>query len=244
MSYYTVPPEEGDTPDATWTHFPGRRNIMTRRDRPDCLRVYMGYGGDDEGIIGRLRSGSMAEQKAAWADVFGDVRDAWRVPRFLDGLHSAEAEDFYSVEFAQVKLDSWSEGRVVLLGDAGFCPSPLTGMGTSLALAGAYVLAGEIGRACLKAHEEGGNPWDGIPAGLAAYETTLRPFVQHVQDVPIKRILSLMLPKSAGAIRLLHWVFWLFTALRLDRLAGKFASDDRGTWKLPEYPELSGSKEG
>ncbi len=46
----------------------------------------------------------------------------------------------------QVHLDRWSAGRVVLLGDAGYCPSPLTGMGTSLALVGAYVLAGELAR--------------------------------------------------------------------------------------------------
>ena len=238
-AYYTVPAEEGDTADATWIHYPGRRYAMTRRDRPDCLRVYLGYGGDDAAIVAKLKHGTLEEQKEAWAAVFRpDLLDTWRMRRYLDGLHSAEADDFYSVEFAQVKLDSWSEGRVVLLGDAGYCPSPMTGMGTSLALIGAYVLAGEIARACGKAHEEGGNPWDAIPVALAAYDTTLRPFVDHVQNAPLKFLLKIMLPSTARTIRLLHWVFWLFLALRLDKLAARFGSDDRGTWKLPEYPEL------
>jgi 2-polyprenyl-6-methoxyphenol hydroxylase-like FAD-dependent oxidoreductase len=44
----------------------------------------------------------------------------------------------------QVQLDRWSQGRVVVLGDAGCCPSPLTGLGTSLALVGAYILSGGL----------------------------------------------------------------------------------------------------
>ncbi|KAG7284712.1 hypothetical protein NEMBOFW57_009321 [Staphylotrichum longicolle] len=244
-AYYTVPPAEGDTDDATWTHYPGRRYIMTRRDRPDCRRVYLGYGGDDAEILRRFKHGTLEEQKQAWRDVFSpDMLDAPQVRRFLDGLDSPEADDFYSVEFAQVKLDNWSEGRVTLLGDAGYCPAPITGMGTSLALAGAYVLAGEIARACGKqAQEERVNPWDNIPAALAAYETTLRPFVQFVQDVPIQRIVGLMLPQSAWAIGLLHWVIWLCAVLRLDKLYARFGSDDRGPWKLPHYPELTPPKQ-
>jgi 2-polyprenyl-6-methoxyphenol hydroxylase-like FAD-dependent oxidoreductase len=38
------------------------------------------------------------------------------------------------------------DGRVALLGDAAFCPSPVGGGGISLALIGAYVLAEELSR--------------------------------------------------------------------------------------------------
>jgi len=44
-------------------------------------------------------------------------------------------------------MDSWSSGRATLVGDAGYCASPLSGMGTALALVGPYVLAGELGPA-------------------------------------------------------------------------------------------------
>lgn len=243
-AYYTVPPEDGDTDDATWCHYPGGRSVMTRRDRPDCRRVYLAYSGKDESILRRLKHGTLAEQKEAWADVFRpDQLDAHGIKRYLDGLHSAQADDFYSVEFAQVKLDSWSEGRITLVGDAGYCPAPLTGMGTSLALTGAYVLAGEIARACGKARDEGGSPWDAIPTALAAYENTLRPFVTYVQNVPTKRIVSILTPQSAWAIALLRWILWFVTVSRLDVVAGRFGSDDRGSWQLPDYPELVVPKE-
>ena len=43
-----------------------------------------------------------------------------------------------------MRLPSWSSGRVVLLGDAAHCASPVSGLGTSGALVGAYVLAAEL----------------------------------------------------------------------------------------------------
>jgi 2-polyprenyl-6-methoxyphenol hydroxylase-like FAD-dependent oxidoreductase len=77
-----------------------------------------------------------------------------------------EASDFYSDAMAQIRMERWSHGRVALLGDAGYCASPLSGQGTSLALVGAYVLADALGRA------------DGDHgAGFAAYERRMRPFV-------------------------------------------------------------------
>jgi 2-polyprenyl-6-methoxyphenol hydroxylase-like FAD-dependent oxidoreductase len=53
-----------------------------------------------------------------------------------------EADDFYFDSFLQVHMPAWTSGRVALVGDAGYCASPLSGMGTSLALVGAYLLAG------------------------------------------------------------------------------------------------------
>ena len=56
------------------------------------------------------------------------------------------APDFYFDSVSQVKMDRWSAGRSVLLGDAAWCASPLSGMGTGMAVVGAYVLAGELPR--------------------------------------------------------------------------------------------------
>ena len=44
-------------------------------------------------------------------------------------------------------MDTWSQGRVALIGDACFCPSLLAGQGSALAMTGAYVLAGELKKA-------------------------------------------------------------------------------------------------
>ena len=53
---------------------------------------------------------------------------------------------FYFDSITQLQLDTWSRGRVTLVGDAGYCPGPAVGGSTSLAVLGAYVLAGELPR--------------------------------------------------------------------------------------------------
>jgi 2-polyprenyl-6-methoxyphenol hydroxylase-like FAD-dependent oxidoreductase len=87
-----------------------------------------------------------------------------------EGTRLAEAArktpDFYCDAMAQIRMDPWSRGRVALLGDAGYCPSPLSGQGTSLALVGAHVLAD-----CL-AQANGDHR-----IAYARYERRMRPFV-------------------------------------------------------------------
>lgn len=68
--------------------------------------------------------------------------DGWVRPQLLEYMRTAP--DFYFDEMAQIKMDRWSRGRVALVGDAGYCCSPLSGQGTSVALLGGYVLAGEL----------------------------------------------------------------------------------------------------
>jgi 2-polyprenyl-6-methoxyphenol hydroxylase-like FAD-dependent oxidoreductase len=63
----------------------------------------------------------------------------WETPRLLDALDGAY--DYYFDEMAQVRMPRWASGRIGLLGDAAFGPSPLSGQGTSLALIGGYLLA-------------------------------------------------------------------------------------------------------
>jgi len=54
---------------------------------------------------------------------------------------------FYFDSITQLQMDSWSRGRVTLVGDAGYCPGPAVGGSTSLSVLGAYVLAGELAQA-------------------------------------------------------------------------------------------------
>jgi 2-polyprenyl-6-methoxyphenol hydroxylase-like FAD-dependent oxidoreductase len=109
---------------------------------------------------------------------FADV--GWEAPRLLRAARSAP--DFYLDSMGQVLLDRWSRGRVVLLGDAGYCPTPLTGLGTSLALVGAYILAGELAAAAddaTTAIEQ-----DAIQGAFYRYETRMRPYVKQSQELP------------------------------------------------------------
>ena len=114
------------------------------------------------------------QQRKLLADRFTGV--GWHVP----GLVSAadEADDFYFDAFAQVHMDGWSLGRVTLVGDAGYCASPLSGMGTALALVGGYVLAGELGQA------GDGLAIARVRGALDRYGSLMRPFVDRCQELP------------------------------------------------------------
>lgn len=94
----------------------------------------------------------------------------WWVPRMLAYLDTAD--DFYLGQVARVVMPAWSSGRVALVGDAAFCPSPMSGQGTGLALVGAYVLAGELAAG-------GWNP----TVGFAGYERLMRSYVERDQGV-------------------------------------------------------------
>jgi 2-polyprenyl-6-methoxyphenol hydroxylase-like FAD-dependent oxidoreductase len=77
--------------------------------------------------------------RAAFAGMHATV-DGW-----LDELDHTQA--FYFDSITQLQLDTWSRGRVTLVGDAGYCPGPAVGGSTSIAVLGAYVLAGELAEA-------------------------------------------------------------------------------------------------
>lgn len=96
--------------------------------------------------------------------------EGWEIPRLLTEMR--KAEDFWFDVNAQVVMDTWSSSRVVLLGDAGYCAAPTSGRGTSQALIGAYVLAGELAQAR-------GNHTE----AFTAYEHAMRPFVTEHQAV-------------------------------------------------------------
>jgi len=109
-----------------------------------------------------------AQQKAILRDHFR--QEGWEVPRLLEFLE--KAPDFYFDSVSQVKMDRWSAGRTALVGDAAWCASPLSGMGTGMAVVGAYVLAGELAEA------EGDHR-----VAFAKYESLLRDFVDKCQGI-------------------------------------------------------------
>ena len=121
------------------------------------LRVNLGFGlwpGDDV-------RGDVVSQKALVAKRCARLRGD--IPRLIEAM--LEAKDFYFGALAQVRMESWSKGRITLAGDAAYCPSPFTGQGTSLALVGAFVLAKELTR----------SPEDHAAAFLRC-ESRMRPF--------------------------------------------------------------------
>jgi 2-polyprenyl-6-methoxyphenol hydroxylase-like FAD-dependent oxidoreductase len=79
-------------------------------------------------------------QQAILSECFGNV--GWKCPMLLEKMPASA--DFYFDDVSQIIMDSWSKGRITLSGDSCQCVSPIAGKGASLAMAGAYILAGEL----------------------------------------------------------------------------------------------------
>ncbi|MEU5761260.1 FAD-dependent monooxygenase [Nocardia sp. NPDC047648] len=79
-------------------------------------------------------------QQKLVADAFADA--GWRVPDLVDAMY--RSNDFYFDPIDQVVMEELHCGRVALVGDAAYAPSLLSGVGATLAIVGAAVLADEI----------------------------------------------------------------------------------------------------
>lgn len=166
----------------------GRRSIFLRPTRKGDISAYLGISYPKGTRFDEAFGQGVEVQKKLMEDTFKDM--GWEIEAVLQGMR--QADDFYMQKIAQVKIDRWSYGRVTLLGDAGYCPSPLSGMGTSLALYGAYILAGEI-------HEHA----DNIPDALQSYEEKFRPYVEKIQQIP-SGIVSVLNPETWWGISILN----------------------------------------
>ncbi|MBF6331270.1 FAD-dependent monooxygenase [Nocardia transvalensis] len=145
----------------------------------------------------------------------------WRAPLILDAM--GEAPDFYFDELARIDMPTLSSGRVTLLGDAGFCGSPLTGMGTAMALVGAYILAGEIAAA----------PGD-LPAALARYEQKVTPFLDKAKQLPGGGITSLC-PNTRLGVYLARTLMRVVTSRPMQPLMEKMFKPRTEGYVLPSY---------
>ena len=105
-------------------------------------------------------------QKAMLRNRYGDGK--WECPRILDELY--RTEELYFDRVSQIRMKTWSRGRVALVGDAAFCVSLTAGQGSALAIVSAYVLAGELANAGGRHDEAFGN-----------YESFLRTYILNKQ---------------------------------------------------------------
>jgi 2-polyprenyl-6-methoxyphenol hydroxylase-like FAD-dependent oxidoreductase len=124
-----------------------------------------------------------------------------RVPSLLSALR--EADDVYFDTVSQIRMPTWVDGRVALVGDAAYAPSFLSGQGTSLALAGAYVLAQEL--------------INGTPH---AYETRMRDYVTRNQALAGSGGTGI-LPVTSGALWLRNQSLRVLPLLARTGLAGR-----------------------
>jgi 2-polyprenyl-6-methoxyphenol hydroxylase-like FAD-dependent oxidoreductase len=111
----------------------------------------------------------------------------WRTTELLAEIQQADLS--YFDKFCQIRMPSWTKGRVALVGDAGYCASPAAGMGASLALSGAAAVA-----QALATHD--GN----VDLAFQAYKHQLRPFIEEVQATALTMLSTYFVPKTEEAI--------------------------------------------
>jgi 2-polyprenyl-6-methoxyphenol hydroxylase-like FAD-dependent oxidoreductase len=217
VAYFTVTREDSDDRWALWCTAPGGRAMTLRPDNEGTTRATMSFLSGPRGYD-RL---TLAEQKDVLRARFAGV--GWQAPRLLAGLD--RADDLYFEFLGQVKAPRWSSGRVALLGDAAYCASPISGMGTSLALVGAYVLAGEL--ATHPDHRE----------ALRAYERIVRPYAEQAQKLPpgAPRVAN---PMSAAGLAVFHGALRLVSRPVFTRLGEKLFTPPADKIDLPDYSSL------
>lgn len=113
---------------------------------------------------------------------------SWRTEELLEEVKNTKT--FYFDKLCQIKMASWTKGRVALVGDAGYCASPAAGMGGSLAINGAAALADAM-------QKHNGN----FELAFQDYNKDFRPFIEEVQANAVRFGLEVMVPRTKEAIR-------------------------------------------
>jgi 2-polyprenyl-6-methoxyphenol hydroxylase-like FAD-dependent oxidoreductase len=163
VSIFTVPNHLGLDHVGRFYNEPNRTiGVYSARDNTEAKALFW-FGSPPLDYDHR----DVEQQRRIVEETFGGA--GWETSTLLKAMR--EAPDFYFDSASQIVLDSYSRGRVALVGDAAYCAAPLSGMGTSLAIVGAYVLAGELAAA------------DDHVKAFGAYEAEMRGFVDACQKL-------------------------------------------------------------
>jgi 2-polyprenyl-6-methoxyphenol hydroxylase-like FAD-dependent oxidoreductase len=160
-------------------------------------------------------------QKALLQQRFAN--SGWECPQILEALETTRDVYFDRVSQIEVNRDrgSWANGRVTLIGDAAFCISLLGGQGSALAMAAAYILAGEL-------HRASGHHGE----AFARYHQLFGPFVSMKQRAA-RRFAGAFAPKSTFSLFLRNALYGLLSVGWIaDLTVGRAFKDSIA---LPEY---------
>jgi 2-polyprenyl-6-methoxyphenol hydroxylase-like FAD-dependent oxidoreductase len=165
----------------------GRENWGVMHNVPGKLAGVYRYHGKADAIF-MFRSPELSydyhdldQQKKLLTDAYAG--EGWQVPALLDAVRAAE--DLYLDSVNQVHMPTWSRGRVTLVGDSGYCASPLSGMGTTLAMVGAAELADALA--------------GGLEGAFERYERAHRPLVAKAQ-ASVSRGAGMLVPATSFAL--------------------------------------------
>lgn len=224
-AFWSMPAAPTDSLWRRWFHSPGRKSIMVRpSETPDRTTVFMAIYSETDQRLGEVATfghDGVQQQKALLREYFTGA--GWECERILNEMD--KADDFYYDIIAQIHMpsNSWHKGRVVLLGDAGYCASPFSGMGTTLALVGAYNLAGVLSTHASEPDR-----------AVAAYEEDMTPLVGKAQKLA-PGFPKAMLPETGWGLAVFHWIMWFLWRSQLAYVLAVLKGPPANAVALKEY---------
>ncbi|MEV8377300.1 FAD-dependent monooxygenase [Kribbella sp. NPDC056861] len=156
---FTMPNELGLEHEALMWNVPGRAAVLYAPGKAETLHGFLTFA-EEVPPYGAFRNPEA--QRELVAARFPE--NAWQLPQMLAAMRCAD--DLFFDTVSQIHMPAWSQGRVVLVGDAAAAPSFMSGQGSSIALVTAYLLAGE-----LATHAD-------HAVAFTAYEQAARQFVE------------------------------------------------------------------
>jgi 2-polyprenyl-6-methoxyphenol hydroxylase-like FAD-dependent oxidoreductase len=181
FNLFSLPNDLGFSHEAVVYAEPGRTAGVYAVGDSHTLQGFLNFAANEPPFQSHA---DVDEQRQRTAAIFRD--GGWEVPRLVAAME--RADDLFFDTVSQIHMPRWSCGRVALVGDAAHAPSFLSGQGSSLALVGAYVLAGE-----LAAHAE---PVD----AFTSYERITRPFMEANQALASRKGGSLLMPRTQAEL--------------------------------------------
>ena len=220
IAFFSIPSRPTDPKLWQWYNVPKGLSVMIRPHRnTSTMGAYLSITTPARGQCNRAVEDAMdkgtEDAKRILHKYFENA--GWEAKRVLEGMDNAE--DFYMSRAAQVKLSKWTNGRALVLGDAAFATF---GVGTSLAIESAYMLAGELSK--IQSSND-------VPQALEKYEEVFRPLYAKMEELP-PGFPQIAFPQTDWGLWLRDSVLWFVSKTKLYRL---FQGGSGIDWKLPCY---------
>ncbi|WWD17597.1 hypothetical protein CI109_102038 [Kwoniella shandongensis] len=231
IAYWAIPREPSDPFYDKWqiTPLPGRRLLSSRPERTATYtNVFLMFLSPKSQGFEKLPKSEQVEALKPYLRGSGKYE-----ARYIAGLE--KDKDLYLDYTGQIHAKRWysAGGRVALVGDAAYCATPVSGMGTPLSLVGAYILAGELAK-------HANDP----KKGVQEYQRLMTPYVKETQTLA-PGIPSIAMPNSKWGIEVMYWIlrtivavarFWSWSGL--GRLVQRFSGPPKPEIDLPDYTAL------
>jgi 2-polyprenyl-6-methoxyphenol hydroxylase-like FAD-dependent oxidoreductase len=221
FNLFSLPNDLGLSHEGVIYAEPGHTAGLYAAGDSHTLHAFLIFAAPDPPFLSNL---DIDKQRLRTAEVFAG--GGWEVPRLVEAMQ--RSDDLFFDTVSQIHMPRWSSGRVALVGDAAHAPSFLSGQGSSLALVGAYVLAGELAAGATPAE------------AFASYERITRPFVEANQALAGGGR-SFLLPRTLEEVDARNRAL---AAMQSSGKAGSRGEQSRrvhNSLRLPDYTHAIGS---